>query len=82
MNVGWHKELEIKIVELAKDVPTLDIMTFVTNIHKHCRSDCGGQSMQLQMGKNKSYKCATFITLAYTKGIWGQEFETFSLTPS
>jgi hypothetical protein len=38
--------------------------------------------MQPQVGKDKSYKCATFVTLAYTKGIWGQEFETFSPTPS
>ncbi len=72
----------MKIVELAKDVPTLDTMTFVTNIHGHCRSDCGGQSMQPEVGRDKSYKCATFPTLANTEGSWGQEFETFSPTPS
>jgi hypothetical protein len=46
VNLNWHKELEVKIVELAKDVPTLDTMTFVTTIRGCCRSDCGGQSMQ------------------------------------
>lgn len=82
LNHDQHKELEMKIVELAKDVPTLDTMTFVTSIRGCCRSDCGGQSMQPQVGRDKSYKCATFATLAYTESIWGEEFETFSPTPS
>jgi hypothetical protein len=42
VNVGRCKELETKIVELVKDVPTLDTMTFITSIHGHCRSDCDG----------------------------------------
>ncbi len=82
VNPSRHKELQTKVNELAKDVPTLDTMTVVTSIRGCCRSDCGGQSMQPQVGRDKSYKCATFATLAYTEGIWGQEFETFSPTPS
>ncbi len=82
VNVGRHKKLKTKIIELAKDVPTLGTMTFITSIHGRCRFDCGGQSMQPQVGRNKSCKCATFVTLAYTEGIWGQEFETFSPTSS
>ncbi len=37
-----------------------------------CKSKGIGRSMQPQVVRDKNWKCATFVTLAYVEGTWGQ----------